>query len=93
MDDSGTTKMSIETVRPTRSSLTASPFLNGLDFGQTDPPVQRKVEEPAAVVTSEFVRKTPGKLIKNPEAKRSPKARWDFRFNPFGGKTHAVAAH
>ncbi|OTA69411.1 hypothetical protein K449DRAFT_396745 [Hypoxylon sp. EC38] len=92
IDDSGS-KLSIETVRPTRSSLTASPYMNGFDFGQSNLPVERKVEEPTIAVTPGSVRKTPGKLNKNPEAKRSPNTRWSSRFNPFSGKTPAVIAH
>ncbi|KAI0843149.1 hypothetical protein F5Y06DRAFT_292135 [Hypoxylon sp. FL0890] len=92
IEDSGT-KMSIETVRPIRSNSTATPATSGFDFGQIDLPVQQKVEEPTVVISSEFVRKTPGKLTKNPDTKHDSKARWTSRLNPFGNKTPAIVAH
>ncbi|KAI1142997.1 hypothetical protein F5Y05DRAFT_408451 [Hypoxylon sp. FL0543] len=91
VDGSGI-KVSMETVRPARSNSTVTPVTNGFDFGQMDL-VQQKVEEPTVVVSPEFVRKTPGKLSKNPEAKRDTKARWTSRFIPFGSKTSAIVAH
>ncbi|KAI1408819.1 hypothetical protein F5Y13DRAFT_98382 [Hypoxylon sp. FL1857] len=87
------TKMSIETVRPTRPNSTATPIASGFDFGQMGLAVQQKVEEPTVVVTSELVQKHSGKLSKRREARSNSKERWSFRLNPFGSKTPAIVAH
>ncbi|KAI1461967.1 hypothetical protein F4805DRAFT_453198 [Annulohypoxylon moriforme] len=84
-------RMSAETVRPTRPSLSAvTPTTSNLD--KVDH-TQQKVEEITVVTTSETVRKSHGKLSKNPETKETKQSRkgW-FSFRP-SNKTPTVTAH
>ncbi|KAI1105280.1 hypothetical protein F4804DRAFT_331526 [Jackrogersella minutella] len=90
-DDSGI-RISVETVRPTKTSVTvtSTPTPTG-GLGQIDHTARHRVEETTPVVPApESVRPSHGKLSKDPEVKHGLKAWWSLRF---GGKTPTVTAH
>ncbi|KAI2465511.1 hypothetical protein F4781DRAFT_23975 [Annulohypoxylon bovei var. microspora] len=87
-------RMSTETVRPTRYSMSiATPTTS--NFGQVDNTTQQKVEEVTVVTISEPVRKAHGKLSKSPEIKSSEikQSRKGWFSLRSSSKTPAVAAH
>ncbi|KAI0890433.1 uncharacterized protein GGS22DRAFT_13569 [Annulohypoxylon maeteangense] len=85
-------RMSAETVRPARPSLSAiTPTAS--NFDKVDNTIQQKVEEITVVTTSGSVRKSHGKLSKSPEIKETKPSRkgW-FSLRP-NSKTPTITAH